>query len=90
MATPGGLEDKKFWQDAPELSELLDGVYRTFLELSGSRQSSGMGAIGRIPFEVADRYAARFGIGDFEDFWALISSMDDVFLRYHSERMRAK
>jgi hypothetical protein len=40
-----------------------------------------MGGLGAIPFEVADRYAERYDVEDFDEFWTLIRAMDDAFLK---------
>lgn len=44
-----------------------------------------MGGAGPIPFEAIDRYAARYGIDDFERFHRLIQAMDAVYLT-HAQR----
>jgi hypothetical protein len=83
------LEDKPFWRDAPFLPEALEWVYRAFWDLSGSRKTSG-GGIGSIPFEAADKFAERFGVEDFEEFWTLIRAMDGVFISHFNERSKVK
>lgn len=39
-------------------------------------------AIGGIPFEAIDRYAARYEIEDFEEFHALIEALDHTYLKH--------
>lgn len=39
-----------------------------------------MGGPGSIPFDAVDRYAARMGVDDFEEFWMLIRHLDGVYL----------
>ena len=80
------LEDKPFWRDMPVLPESLEWIHRAFWELSGSRRE----ALGRIPFESADRYAERFAVADFDEFWTLIRQMDDVFTKFQNERLKRK
>lgn len=79
------LEKAPFWKDAPVLSEELDGMYKAFWELSPSRPVT-TGGVGSIPFEAADRYAERFGISDFEEFWTLLRAMDAAFQKHYNER----
>ena len=78
------MENKPFWRDMPLLPEHLEWVNRAFWDLSGSRRD----ALGRIPFDSADRFAERYEVTDFDEFWTLIRKMDDVFTEFHNERMK--
>ena len=85
------MEAKRFWQEQPLLPERLEWVYGAFWTLSNSRPTS-MGGVGSIPFQAADRYAERFEVDDFNEFWVLIRALDDVFvreMRRRSERARS-
>ena len=81
MAGGLDLESAPFWQKQPILPEHLEGVYRAFMDLSSSRPVLPMGGAGSITFAQADRYAARYPVDDFDEFWVLIRKLDDVFLR---------
>lgn len=41
-----------------------------------------MGGAGGIPFEAIDRYAARFDVGDFDEFFGLLRAMDAAYLSH--------
>lgn len=71
------------WDNAPQLPAALEWVWDAYHTLSASRQL-GM-TVGPIPFEAVDRYAARYEIDgeDFDDFLAMISAIDAVYLGHH-------
>lgn len=74
----------------PDLPAHLTEVWRDFQRLSRSRPIAGMnGAPLPIPFEVLDRYAARFGPQGpraFELWMELIQAMDDAYRRVWAEK----
>ena len=73
----------------PSLKRHLLPIWDAFHALAGDRQL-GMG-IGPIPFTAIDRYAARFGINDrdeFHRFHALISAMDAAHQKHWADKVR--
>lgn len=77
-----------FMQSRVEIREDLLFVWRAFHDLSGDRQT-GM-SVGRIPFSSVDRYAARFGVDDrddFERFMGLIRAMDLAFVEWAGKQV---
>ena len=67
----------------PEIPDHLKFVWEAFWSLSGDRQVH-MGGVGMIPFLAIDRYAARFGIEDadeFSQFFDALRAMDAAYLR---------
>lgn len=77
--------DAPFWEGAPTLPPRLERIHEAFWRLSPSR-SQGWGA-GPIPFDAIDRYAARYGFQEFEEFDQLIRAMDAVYLGHQGGRM---
>ena len=73
----------KALKSRPEIPEHLKFVWDSFWALAGDRQFH-MGGAGPIPFIAIDRYAARFGIDDvdeFSDFFDTIRVLDAAYLR---------
>ena len=64
---------------APEIWPHLTFYLEAFFALSPDRHEGGA-----IPFSAVDRYAARYGLDDvdeFERFRTLIRALDDAFLK---------
>lgn len=55
-------------------------VWQAFSALNASRHI-GASAVGGIPFEAIDRYAARYEVDDFERFHYLIAKLDAVYVK---------
>lgn len=78
-------------RNKPTLEPHLVPIRRAFRATSTDRQI-GFGGAGPIPFSSLDRYAARYGIEDideFDRFIALIWAMDGAFLD-HMNRKRER
>ena len=76
-------------RDRPALKRHLLPVWDAFHALGGDRQLGLV--VGPIPFGAIDRYAARMGIVDrdeFARFHALITSMDVIHQRHMAEQAR--
>lgn len=70
-------------QRRPEIEPHLRLAWGAFWSLSGDRPVGAMGGCGAIPFTSIDRYAARYGIedaDDFDRFHTLIRRMDAAFI----------
>ncbi len=66
-------------------------VWSAFFDLCGDRPA-GMGFVGQIPFSAVDRYAARYGITDideFETFQSLLRVMDAAYVRRAADQIEA-
>lgn len=86
MESGGELPPLPFLQKEPEFPEALRWAWEAFWELSSDR-SIGM-ALGPIPWSSIDRYAARFGIADgdeFEQFLHFVRALDGAYRNYKSE-----
>jgi hypothetical protein len=71
----------------------LGDVWTAFWALSGDRQYGAMGGVGPIPFAAIDRYAARFGVDEGEDFarfHTLIKRMDRSYLEWIGKQGEAE
>lgn len=73
----------------PTIDESLRLLWNAFWELTGDRPYGALGLPGAIPFTAIDRYAARYGFDDkdeFARFHQLIRRMDAAFIAQMSER----
>lgn len=73
----------------PTIDESLRLLWNAFWELTGDRPYGALGLPGAIPFTAIDRYAARYGFDDkdeFARFHQLIRRMDASFIAQMSER----
>lgn len=71
----------------PALRPELRPVWRGFIALCSDRPPDG-----RIPFTAIDRYAARYGIDDpdeFERFHTLLVAMDQAFVERRRQQEKA-
>lgn len=73
----------------PELSFWLHNYISAFSILSSSRPSSGFG-ISPIPLSEIKSYCDLYSIDDLDEFVKYIKSMDNVFLKFHSEKNKDK
>ena len=64
--------------------------FRHFVRLSRQRTFTDSGAPHPISFETLDRYALRFEIEDFEDFYVILSGIDEAYLKEDGEARRRK
>lgn len=74
----------------PELPAHLAGPWQAFCALSRGRPHGMAGPL-PIAFEAIDRYAARFGPSDEDDFaelLELLAAMDRAFLEHAGRRRR--
>lgn len=78
------IKGRGFFYNEPVVPFGGEEAHEAFWALNSSR-SMGMGP-GGIPFLAIDRYAARYGIEDFERFHRLILAMDSVYLEYVNQR----
>lgn len=72
----------------PEVSPGLDRYLTAFWDLTSERQLGAMGGCGSIPWTAIDRYAARQGLDDlddFERFRSIIRAMDGAYLAHVAE-----
>lgn len=72
-------------QTQPERFDDLDWVWDAFQRLTHDRPI-GFGAVGSIPFLAIDRYADRFEIEDFDEFYSLIRAMDEEYLAHAAKK----
>ena len=66
-------------------------MWHAFGALSGDRALGDAGRIGQIPFLAVDRYAARFGPHDadeFERFFTLLRRMDAAYIEWAAAKMK--
>ena len=78
-------------RERPALKRHLLPLWEAFHALAGDRQLGLV--VGPIPFAALDRYAARMGIADrdeFERFHALIRAMDGVHQRHMAEQAEGR
>lgn len=74
--------------ERPTLRRDLQFVWNAFWRLSGDRHL-GFGGAGPLPFTAIDRYATRYGLDasdDFDRFAALISAMDQAYLKWAADK----
>lgn len=73
----------------PEPDESLRFMWNAFWELTGDRHYGALGFPGAIPFASIDRYAARYGLDDrdeFARFHHLIRRMDSAFIAHVTQK----
>lgn len=61
--------------------------------MSSDRPFGALGGAGAIPFSSIDRYAARYGIEDldeFDRFRRMIRAQDRAYLKAEAERLKTK
>lgn len=82
-----------FMLERPELWPHLVFHSEAFAALSTDRPLGALGGVGAIPWTALDRYAARHGIDDpdeFERFQRLIRAQDRAYLGHMAETAKAK
>lgn len=82
-----------FMLERPDLWPHLVFHSEAFAALSTDRPLGALGGVGAIPWTALDRYAARHGIEDsdeFERFQRLIRVQDRAYLEHAAETAKAK
>jgi hypothetical protein len=80
-----GREAPPLADPGPELELGLEPYWNAFWALSGDRQIGAMGGVGPIPFTALERWAARHGIADADDFEELerfVRALDGEYIRW--------
>lgn len=82
-----------FMQDRPKIWPHLTLYSDAFAQLTTDRPLGALGGAGAIPWSALDRYAARHGIDDldeFERFQRMIRAQDRVYLDHAAEASKNK
>lgn len=82
-----------FMLERPDLWPHLALYSEAFAQLTTDRPLGALGGVGSIPWSALDRYAARLGLDDldeFERFQKLIRAQDRAYLEHAAEAAKAK
>ena len=72
--------------EAPTLDDFTERYYLAFGDLSRARGFTSGGVSHPIAFEAIDRYADRFEFYDFDNFYRIISNIDNEYLKQEVKR----
>lgn len=75
--------------EAPLLDEVTGEYYRAFGKLSRARGFTSEGESLPITVEAMSCFAGHFGFDDFEDFFNVISDVDEAYLKIEVKRKAA-
>ena len=82
-----------FMLERPDLWPHLALYSEAFAQLTTDRPLGALGGVGSIPWSALDRYAARHGIDDpdeFERFQKLIRAQDRAYLDHAADEAKKK